>query len=68
MGGGISIAAFHAAGLVDRWELGIVPILLGEGIPLIPAHSRGHEPLRLTHGRTLKNGMIEAHYEPIRPH
>jgi dihydrofolate reductase len=66
MGGGISIAAFHATGLVDRWELGIVPILLGEGIPLIPAHSRGHEPLRLTHGRTLKNGMIEAHYEPLR--
>jgi dihydrofolate reductase len=66
MGGGVSIAAFHAAGLVDRWELGIIPVVLGDGIPLFPRHSRGEEPLRLTHSRALKNGIIEAWCEPIR--
>lgn len=64
MGGGLSIAPFHEAGLVDRWELAIIPVLLGDGIPLFPKHSRGLDSLRLTHSRALKNGIVEAHYEP----
>ena len=64
MGGGLSIAPFHAAGLVDRWELGIVPVLLGDGIPLFPKHSRGLTGLRLTRSRALKNGIVEVWYEP----
>lgn len=64
MGGGLSIAPFHEAGLVDRWELGIVPVLLGEGIPLFPKHSRGLEGLRVTRCRSLKNGIVEVWYEP----
>ncbi len=63
-GGGESIASFHEHGLVDRWELGIVPALLGEGIPLFPRHSRGLDALRLTRSRVLRNGLIEACYEP----
>lgn len=62
MGGGKSIAPFHEGGLVDRWELGIIPVLLGDGIPLFPRHGRGLEGLRLLHSRTLKNGIIEATY------
>ena len=64
MGGGLSMAPFHAAGLVDRWELGVMPVLRGEGIPLFPKHPRGLESLRLTRCRSLKNGIIEAWYEP----
>lgn len=64
MGGGESIAPFHAAGLVDRWELGIIPVLLGDGIPLFPKNSLPPRGLRLTHSRTLKNGIVEAWYEP----
>ncbi|RIK68532.1 MAG: dihydrofolate reductase [Planctomycetota bacterium] len=66
MGGGKSLAAFHEAGLVDRWELGIMPALLGDGIPLFPPGAGAVEPLRLVHQRVLKSGMIEAWYEPQR--
>jgi dihydrofolate reductase len=63
MGGGKAIAAFHQVGLVDRWELGLVPVLLGEGIPLFPPNSRGVSRLKLTRSRTLTNGMVEVWYE-----
>lgn len=66
MGGGQSISPFHEAGLVDRWELSFIPILLGNGIPLFPAHSRGFGSLKLTRNRILKNGIVEAWYEPVR--
>jgi dihydrofolate reductase len=66
MGGGLSIAPFHEAGLVDRWELSIIPVTLGDGIPLFPKHSRGLSGLQLTHSRALKNGIVVAHYEPAR--
>ena len=65
-GGGESIASFDAHGLVDRWELAIMPALLGDGIPLFPKRSRRVERLRLTHSRALKNGVIEVWYEPDR--
>lgn len=63
MGGGNSLAAFHEHGLVDRWELGIIPVLLGDGIPLFPKHARGLDALRLAKSRTLSNGIVEAAYE-----
>lgn len=66
MGGGRSIEPFHEAGLVDRWELSIIPIVLGNGVPLFPAHSRGFGALRLTRTRVLENGIVEAWYEPKR--
>ena len=65
-GGGESIASFDAHGLVDRWELAIMPALLSNGIPLFPKRSRRIERLRLTHSRALKNGVIEVWYEPDR--
>jgi dihydrofolate reductase len=64
IGGGLSIDAFHQHGLVDRWELSIIPVLLGDGIPLFPKHSRGLAGLKLTHSRALKDGIVEVHYEP----
>lgn len=66
MGGGLSIAPFHEAGLVDRWELYVVPKLLGSGIPMFPIHKRGVESLKMTRCRPLRNGLVEVHYEPVR--
>ncbi len=66
MGGGLSIAAFHEAGLIDRWELSIIPVTLGDGIPLFPKHSRGLSGLKLAHSRSLRNGIVVVHYEPTK--
>lgn len=67
IGGGRSIASFRAHGLVDRWELSIVPVMLGEGIPLFPPGSGGLDAFRLTRSRTLRNGIVEVWYEPASP-
>jgi dihydrofolate reductase len=65
MGGGESLASFDQHGLVDRWELAVMPVLLGEGIPLFPRRARPVTPLRLVHSRVLGNGVLELEYEPI---
>ncbi len=65
-GGGESIASFDAHGLVDRWELAIIPALLGDGIPLFPRRPRRVGRLRLLESRALKNGVIQVVYEPDR--
>lgn len=67
MGGGLSIQPFHHAGLVDRWELSFIPILLGSGIPLFPAGAFAASPLRLAASKVLANGIFSAEYEPLPP-
>jgi dihydrofolate reductase len=65
-GGGESIASFDEHGLVDRWELAIIPVLLGDGIPLFPRRARSVQPLRLVQSRALKNSIVFVEYEPVR--
>ena len=67
MGGGESLAGFDEHGLVDRWELAVIPVLLGQGAPLFPRRSRPLTPLRLVHGRVLSNGVVQVEYEPEHP-
>ena len=64
MGGGDSIRPFHDAGLVDRWELFFIPILLGDGVPLFPRRDPRASSWRPTHSRTYENGIVEIWYEP----
>jgi dihydrofolate reductase len=45
-GGGVLFRSLLEAGLVDRVELGVIPVLLGGGIPVLPG-LRGTAPLRL---------------------
>lgn len=66
MGGGESLAGFDEHGLVDRWELKIIPLLVREGVPLFPRRSRPVRPLRLVHSRALANGVVQVEYEPER--
>ena len=63
MGGGETIEAFRAAGLVDRLELRVMPVLLGDGVPLFPRHARIHESWKLTKSHAFKNGVIDLWYE-----
>jgi dihydrofolate reductase len=38
-GGGVLFRSLLEAGLVDRVEVGVIPVLLGQGIPLLPGFS-----------------------------
>ena len=62
MGGGESLRALHAADVVDRWEISVVPVLLGAGIPLFPRHGDGLSRLRLVHSQPYANGVVALHY------
>jgi len=65
MGGGESLRSLHEAGLVDRWELSLIPTLLGRGVPLFPERTGHATDLVLVGSRPYANGVIELHYEPV---
>ena len=61
MGGGKLAASFLDAGLVDEIILAIVPIFLGQGIPLIGNIAK--EPkLALTESKQYANGIVSVTY------
>src|SRR5688572_8161 len=64
MGGGKAIVPFREAGLIDRWELAVIPIVLGKGIPLFVPGSREPDALRLVETKTFKSGVVALTYEP----
>lgn len=55
-GGGVLFRSLLEADLVDTVEVGIMPILLGQGIPLLPNLPRSTR-LELTHSETLPSGV-----------
>jgi dihydrofolate reductase len=60
-GGGVLFRSLLDAGLVDSVELGVIPVLLGSGIRLLPEGRRW--PLRLTDSKTLpKSGIVLLKY------
>jgi len=66
MGGGELIRAFLKADLVDELHLGIVPVLLGKGIPLFPSGFPQRD-FSLVENKTYSKGLITLHYRRIRP-
>lgn len=60
-GGGELFRTLLAAHLVDEIELAVIPILLGAGIPLLPAPSRRVQ-LTLQSQRTYKSGILSLTY------
>jgi dihydrofolate reductase len=66
MGGGELARAFLNADLVDRLRLGVVPVLLGEGIPLFPSGFPQRD-FTLIENKTYSRGLIALTYERSRP-
>lgn len=60
-GGGELFGALLAAGQVDAVEVTVAPVLLGAGVPLVPA-GVPRAALRLTHSQVYPSGMVALHY------
>ncbi|NIP57544.1 MAG: dihydrofolate reductase, partial [Gemmatimonadetes bacterium] len=60
-GGGRLFRSLVDAGLVDTVEVAIVPVLLGDGVPLLPA-GPGPVRLELSAEETFPSGIVLARY------
>ena len=60
-GGGRLFRSLLDAGHVDTVEIAVMPMLLGDGIPVIPHGNR--VPLKLTDHRTYKTGIVMLVYQ-----
>ena len=63
MGGGKLAASFRTAGLITRYTIFIIPIVLGGGIPLF-AEAAGRDELRLLEAKPFSSGAVMLTYEP----
>lgn len=65
MGGGELVRDFLKADLVDELYMGVVPVLLGEGIPLFPA-GFPQRNFALVKNETFSKGLIALTYKRAR--
>jgi dihydrofolate reductase len=63
--GGEIVRAFLAADLVDDLTISIIPIVLGDGIPLF-ARGMAERRLRCTASRGYESGLVQVRYEVAR--
>lgn len=63
--GGEVIQQFLAAGLIDDLTISVVPILLGNGIPLFRGGGIAQR-LQLVEGRTFPTGLVQLRYRAVK--
>jgi dihydrofolate reductase len=62
-GGGVLFRSLVEARLVDAMEVAVMPILLGEGIPLLPPKPASERlKLKLASSRVFKTGIVSLEY------
>src|SRR5579872_2376046 len=61
MGGGSIIASFLDEREIDEFVIHVIPILIGEGIPLVQPRHRSI-PLELLSGKIFPDGVVRLHY------
>jgi dihydrofolate reductase len=62
MGGGELIASFLDAGEIDEFDIHVIPVFIGEGIPLVAPRHRDVR-LRLKASRKYPDGVVRLRYE-----
>lgn len=62
MGGGELIASFLDAGEIDEFDIHVIPVFIGQGIPLVAPRHRD-VPLRLRSSRKFSDGVVRLRYE-----
>ena len=62
MGGGGLIASFLDAGEIDEFDIHVMPVFIGEGIPLVAPRHRD-VPLRLRSAKKYPDGVVRLRYE-----
>jgi dihydrofolate reductase len=62
MGGGQLIASFLDAGEIDEFDLAVIPVLIGNGIPLIAPRHRDID-LQLLAAKKFADGVVRLHYQ-----
>lgn len=62
VGGGATAGALLRAGLVEEVELGVMPILLGGGVPLLSPAGSARARLELLAAEGLANGIVWLRY------
>jgi riboflavin biosynthesis pyrimidine reductase len=65
MGGGELIGSFLDAGAIDEFMIHTVPVMIGEGMPLLRAKPASVE-LELLAARRYPDGAIRSHYRVAR--
>ena len=61
MGGGEIIASFLDEQAIDEFVISVVPVFIGDGIPLIERRHR-HAPLELLSSERFEDGVVQLHY------
>jgi dihydrofolate reductase len=62
VGGGETAGAFLRASLLEELRLGVIPVLLGAGIPLLPAEGTSLQRLELLGAEGRRNGIVDLLY------
>jgi dihydrofolate reductase len=62
MGGAGLIASFLDAGEIDEFDIHVIPVFIGEGIPLVAPRHRDI-PLRLRSSKKYPDGVVRVRYE-----
>ena len=61
MGGASIIASFLDAGAIDEFSIHVIPVMIGEGIPLVAPRHR-NVLLELISTRSFSDGVVRLNY------
>lgn len=65
-GGGVLFASLLDLGMVDEIEVAVIPVLLGGGVPLLPASASRISLTLLSHRLYERTGIMLLEYAPVR--